>query len=158
MPTCKKTWKEKIAVEKSPKRVVLDKDFAGIPKGTMLFVGTPKIIDQYIRKIPNGRMQTMHSLRRDLAKQHDCEATCPVSTAIFVRMSAEAAWDDIQAGVALDKVAPFWRVVEPDSTIAKKLRVDSAWIAHQREMELESKTTAKKTSRAMHESKLRTAR
>jgi hypothetical protein len=144
MAKCQKTWKEKIAVKKSPKRVVLEKDFAGIPAGTLLFVGTPQIVDTYIKKIPHGRTQTMHSLRRDLAKQHDCEATCPVSTAIFVRMSAEAAWDDIEAGVALDKVSPFWRVVEPDSTIAKKLRADSAWIAHQRSIEAESKTTAKK--------------
>jgi hypothetical protein len=140
MPACKKTWKEKIAVQKSPKRVRLEKDFAGIPAGTMLFVGTPQIVDAYIKKVPYGQTRTMHRLRRDLAKQHDCDATCPVSTAIFLRIAAEAAWEDIQLGKALSQVTPFWRVIEADSTIAKKLSADSAWISHQRETESASKT------------------
>jgi hypothetical protein len=135
MTICKKSWREKIAVKKSPKCVCLEKDFAGIPKGTMLFVGTPQIVDAYIRKIPFGKTRNIRRLRADLAKAHECDTTCPVSTAIFIRMSAEAAWDDINGGVSLKKVAPFWRLVEPDSSIAKKLRAGSQWISHQRELE-----------------------
>jgi hypothetical protein len=37
-------------------------------------------------------------LRRELAQVHGADATCPVSTAIFPRVVAEAAWDDVQAG------------------------------------------------------------
>jgi hypothetical protein len=133
MPT--KCWKDKLNQPKQPKRVVLDTDFAGIKAGTKLFVGTPLLIDGYIRAIPCGATRTIERMRRDLARKHQCEATCPVSTAIFIRMSAEAALEEISEGVTVNDVAPFWRVVEPDSKIAKRLSVDSKWIATQREME-----------------------
>jgi len=138
MPTKPKTWKEKIQQPKLPKRVVLETDFAGIKAGTKLFVGTPMLIDQYIRGVPFGATRTIERMRRDLARQNQCEATCPVSTAIFIRMSAEAAIEDLNAGANADAVAPFWRVVEPESAIAKRLSVDRQWIAHQREIEQQS--------------------
>jgi hypothetical protein len=57
-----------------------------------------------------------------------------------LRIAAEAAWEDIQAGKPLTQVSPFWRVIEADSTIAKKLSADSVWISHQREIESSKKT------------------
>ena len=141
MATKTKSWKDKMAVAKSPKRVQLETDFAGIKAGSWLYVGTPLLIDQYIRKIPYGETRTVERMRRDLARQNKCDATCPVSTAIFVRLAAEAAWEDISAGVPAAKVSPFWRAIEPDSRVAKKLPVDSAWIAHQRAIEAAGETT-----------------
>jgi hypothetical protein len=128
-------WNTKLNVKKLPKRVKLDKDFAGIKAGSMLFVGTPQIIDAYVRKIPAGETRTIERMRRELARKNDCDATCPVSTAIFLRISAEAAIEHLNAGKATADVAPFWRVIEPQSTIAGKLPIDSQWIAHQRELE-----------------------
>lgn len=130
-----KTWKQKLASEKSPKRVRLDADFAGIPAGSMLFVGTPRIVDDYVRRIPRGETRTIQRLRRELARRNDCDAMCPVSTAIFLRMVAEAAWEDLAAGETLDAVTPFWRVVEPGSRLAKKLPMDDAWLQAQRDAE-----------------------
>jgi hypothetical protein len=130
-----KCWKDKLNQPKQPKRVVLETDFAGIKAGTRLFVGTPLLIDEYIRKIPHGATRTIERMRRDLARKNKCEATCPVSTAIFIRMSAEAAIEDLQVGLPVEQIAPFWRLLEPDSKIAKKLNIDSKWIATQRELE-----------------------
>lgn len=73
--------------------------------------------------------------RRELAQQHGADAACPVSTAIFLRTVAEAAWDQIEAGVPVPQVAPFWRVVNPASALAKKLRAGPGWIAEQRAAE-----------------------
>ena len=128
-------WTTRLNRAKAPKRVRLDKDFAGIKAGTLLFVGTPPIIDAYLRKVPPGETRTIERMRRDLARAHQCDATCPVSTAIFLRIAAEAALENLQQGKASTEVSPFWRVVAPDSTIARKLPVDSAWIAHQRALE-----------------------
>ena len=61
---------------------------------------------------------------------------CPVSTAIFMRILAEAAWDDMNAGKSVGEVTPFWRVIEPGSPIAKKLRATEAWLRKQREAEV----------------------
>lgn len=130
-----KTWKEKVAIQKSPKRVRLDADFAGVPAGSMLCVGTPQIVDDYVKRIPCGETRTIQRLRRELARRNDCDAMCPVSTAIFLRMVAEAAWEDLSAGAGLDAVTPFWRVVEPGSTLAKKLPMDDAWLQAQRDAE-----------------------
>ena len=128
-------WTTRLNSGKAPKRVRLDKDFAGIKTGTLLFVGTPPIIDAYLRKVPHGETRTIERMRRELARAHQCEATCPVSTAIFLRIAAEAAIENLQQGTAITDISPFWRVIAPDSTIARKLPVDSAWIAHQRTLE-----------------------
>jgi hypothetical protein len=130
-----KCWKDKLNQPKQPKRVVLETDFAGIRAGTRLFVGTPLLVDSYIRSIPRGATRTIERMRRDLARKNKCEATCPVSTAIFIHMSAEAAIEELSEGVAITDVAPFWRVVEPDSKIAKRLPIDSKWISVQRDAE-----------------------
>ena len=82
---------QKLHRKKEPKKVKLDYDFAGIKAGSMMFVGTPLIVDEYIRKIPAGSTRTIPALRNELARRNKCDATCPVSTAIFVRMVAEAA-------------------------------------------------------------------
>jgi hypothetical protein len=135
MSTRRKTWREKRDLEKQPKRVRLDADFAGVKAGQMLFVGTPRLVDDYLRAIPRGETRTIERMRRELARAHRCDATCPVSTAIFLRIAAEAAWEELESGRAIDEVTPFWRAIEPGSTIARKLSVDSAFIARQRELE-----------------------
>jgi 6-O-methylguanine DNA methyltransferase, DNA binding domain len=128
-------WNAKLNVKKLPKRVKLDKDFAGIKAGSMLYVGTPQLIDDYVKKIPYGEVRTIVRLRNELARKNKCDATCPVSTAIFLRISAQAAIEKLQSGVSIKEVSPFWRVIESGSKIAKKIDVDGQWIDHQREME-----------------------
>ena len=115
--------------------VVLEKDFAGIKAGSRLFVATPQIIDDYIRRIPTGETRTIERLRNELARKHQCTATCPVSTAIFIRISAESALEELAEGEALHAVAPFWRVIDPDSKVAARLTVNPDWIMAQRAAE-----------------------
>jgi hypothetical protein len=74
----------------------------------------------------------IQQVRRELAALHGADACCPVSTAIFLRTVAEAAWDEIEAGKPATEVVPFWRVVDPKSPLAKKLRAGSQWIEQQR--------------------------
>jgi hypothetical protein len=136
-------WATKLAKPRNVKRVLLDAPFAGVPAGAMLFVGTPEVVANYVKKIPNGETRTIERMRREIARSNDCDAMCPVSTAIFLRMVAEGAWDELQEGKTPDMVVPFWRVIEAGSTIAKKLRADSAWLTHQRAIETSSPTKAK---------------
>jgi 6-O-methylguanine DNA methyltransferase, DNA binding domain len=128
-------WSARLQAKKLPKRVRLEKDFAGIKSGSMLFVGTPQIVEQYLRRIPEGQTRTVERMRRELARRHDCDAMCPVSTAIFLRVCAEAAIEQMNAAGSATGVIPFWRVIEPQSTLARKLSVDAPWIALQREAE-----------------------
>lgn len=122
----------KPAKTKEPKRVVLEKRFAGIPAGAILYVATPEIVAAWVRCVPPGETRSIEQLRRDLAKRNKADATCPVSTAIFLRSVAEVALRQLAEGADTDAVVPFWRVIEPGSAIAKRLPVEGEWIAHMR--------------------------
>ncbi|MFC4699007.1 hypothetical protein ACFO4O_02415 [Glaciecola siphonariae] len=131
-----KSAKEQLNAEKQEKVVILDKDFAGVKAGKTLFVGTPKIINSYIKKIPFGETRTIMRLRNELARKWKADATCPVSTSIFIRIAAQAAIDELNQGKDISKVTPFWRLLTSEDKIAKKLSIDSKWIDAQRESEL----------------------
>jgi hypothetical protein len=78
-------------------------------------------------------------MRNELARKNKCDATCPVSTAIFLRISAQASIEKMKSGVAVENVSPFWRIIESGSTIAKKIEIDGHWIDHQRALEAAAK-------------------
>ena len=131
----KKTAREKLAVKKDIKKVLMDKPFGGIKPGETMLVATPQMVDAYIRKIPHGQARTLPDLRHDLAMTEGCDGTCPMSTSIFVRMVAEAALEDLQDGKTVSEVSPFWRVINSTDKIAKRLNLDPAWIDEQRSLE-----------------------
>ena len=130
-----KTAAERLRESKPEKRVVLDKDFAGIKAGLTLFVANPKIVDQYIRDIPTGQSRTIVQMRRALAQSRNADATCPVSTAIFLRIAAQAAIDEMEDGCETELVSPFWRVLRASDKITERLTIDRRWIDTQRGLE-----------------------
>jgi len=130
-----KSAKEHLNSHKEFRKAVLDKDFPGIKKGQQLFIVTPKIIDDYINKIPVGEVRTIERMRRELARRWKSDATCPVSSAIFIRISAQAAIDDMENGKAVSEVTPFWRLLTSKDKIAKRLSLDPDWLDLQRAAE-----------------------
>ena len=130
-----RTAAERMKDSKPEKRVVLDKDFAGVKAGQTLYVANPNIVDQYVRAIPAGQTRSIVQMREDLARSRDADATCPVSTAIFLRISAQAAIDEMEGGRAKGDVAPFWRVLRASDRITSKLSIDRQWIDTQRVLE-----------------------
>jgi hypothetical protein len=128
-------WRKRFHDKKQDKVVALEIDFAGIKSGSKMYIATPGIIANYIKHIPVGETRSIERMRNELARQHGATATCPVTTAIFLRVVCEAMWDDYEEKTPVEKLVPFWRVVEPGSTIAKKLRCDSQWLEQMREAE-----------------------
>ena len=100
---------------------MLNVTFGGMPEGSRMLIASPKVIDEYVRGVPEGTAVSPPVLRRDLAHAHDADVTCPVTTGIFLRVVAEAALERLATGVSEDEITPFWRVVEPKSPLAKKL-------------------------------------
>lgn len=130
-----KTWAQKMQTH-PPHVTVLEKDFAGVPAGARLLISSPAEIEAYLRSnTAPGIFVDVAQLRRALAEKHRAKATCPLTTGIFLRIVAENAWDQIEAGTPREKVTPFWRVIDPQSALAKKLRAGPAWIARQRDGE-----------------------
>ena len=134
MPRAKKTWGEKMNT-KPPHQVILEKDFAGIPKGSKLHISSPVEVAAELKKIPPGSTMSVQAFRRKLAEKNKCDATCPVSTSIFLKTVAEHAWEEYNRTGSTQDLAPFWRTVDASSPLDKKLSFDSAWIDLQRELE-----------------------
>jgi hypothetical protein len=131
-PAKGKTWTDKILSGRPHEVKINEKGFADIPPGSMMLIATPKIIDEYVRQIPKGKSVSLQTMRKDLASEFNAEYACPVTTGIFLRIVAEAAHEQLTGGKALKNVAPFWRVVDENSTIGKKVSFGSDFIREQR--------------------------
>lgn len=130
-----KSWAEKFADGKKPHVTVLDKAFAGLAPGAKLLISSPAAIADYMASVPKGETRTVEAMRADLAKRAKADGTCPLTTGIFARIAAEVATDAMEAGKKPAQVTPFWRVIDPASPLAKKLRVGPDFIRRQRAAE-----------------------
>ena len=125
-----KSWDEKYRGAKPPHVTVLAKPFAGVGAGQALFIASPALLDARIRAIPPGRTLDPVALRADLARENGAAATCPTSTAIFLRIVAERALERLA-----EDPTPFWRVIAPASPLARKLSCGPDFIRHRRALE-----------------------
>ena len=128
------TWSEKLTCEKTPQKKILDKSVAGMAKGALMYISTPQEINQYIKLIPYGQSLTVQQMRDDLAIKNQADCTCPLTTGIFLRIVAEAAFEKINQGDSLHPT-PFWRVIDQKANIVKKLSFDSSFIKRMRDEE-----------------------
>jgi hypothetical protein len=134
MPT-KKTWTEKLQVKKESQLIKIHKDFGGYMKGDGMYISTPQIIERYIKQLAKGRSVNTVTMRNDLAIENNAIFTCPLTTGIFLRIVAEAANEQMEQGVALKNITPFWRVIEPNSPLAKKLSFGQEFLIEMRKKE-----------------------
>jgi hypothetical protein len=123
-------WRKRFGGAKPPHVVMLHTDFAGVKAGNTMLISSPGDIAAYLAKIPRGEMRTMDRLRNELARKAGANAMCPVTTAIYLRVVAEVALRDLEEGKRLEEVVPFWRVVTPESKVAKKLSCGPDHVAH----------------------------
>ncbi len=107
-----KTWREKLEKEQLLKVV---EDPQG--RGKML-VPRPIDVDSQIRKVAQGKLVTVDQIRERLAKDCLADFTCPLCTGIFLRISAEAAEEDLRNGVT--QITPYWRVIKADGSLNEK--------------------------------------
>ncbi len=72
----------------------IDTKFADIPAGGSMLIATPEIVADYVRNIPEGTHTSLQQMRKDLAAEYNAEYCCPVTAGIFLRIVAEAAYED----------------------------------------------------------------
>jgi hypothetical protein len=131
----KKSWQEKLNIDQQPHIEKVLKDFGGVKKGQIMVVPTPKVVDAYIRQIPEGQITDITTIRNDIAREYHAEVTCPLTTGIFLRISAEAAYEEYVNGTPIEKITPFWRAIRRDSTTAKKLSFGTEFLLKQQKKE-----------------------
>ncbi|WP_192356339.1 hypothetical protein [Mesorhizobium mediterraneum] len=105
-----------------------------VVEGQPMLVPTARQVDDFIRSIPR-RVAMDVALRTALAIEHGAEVTCPVTIGYHLRTVAEAANEDLERGMTLSDIAPFWRVLDAKTPTTGKLSFGAAFVAVQRERE-----------------------
>jgi len=114
----KTSWRAKLHKPMRPKLVAVPDGMAKRLGQGMMLVPTALELDAMIRKIPRGEVSTLAEIRRRLARWHNADVTCPLVTGIFLRIVAEAAEEDRQAG--RPDITPYWRVVRDNGRLNAK--------------------------------------
>lgn len=130
----KKTGIEKLNVDKQTHVVSpVPRGFPGADKADSMVVSNPREVDSILRRVPYGRVVTLTEIRGYLAKNYVTDMACPVSTAIFINISAEASEEMHQMGE--DDVTPYWRTLRPNGLLNPKY--PGGVEAHRRKLEAE---------------------
>ena len=70
-----------------------------------------------------------------MSLKFNCDVTCPLTTGIFIRIVSEASYQEYIEGKPITAITPFWRVVSPETNIAKKLACGIDFIIKRQEEE-----------------------
>ena len=116
-----KTWQQKYQTRSRPIVKIAEHDYADVKAGTKVLISTPVEIESELRKVPEGSEITVSELRKRLAHKHLADTTCPMTTGILLHIVAENALDQMDLGLPVYRAAPFWRIVTPWSSLARKL-------------------------------------
>lgn len=115
----KKSWKEKLADDKGLPRVeqITDKLSPSWGTGTVV-IPAPGEVDEFMRKVPRGRVTTINEIREALAKRHHATIGCPITTGIFAWIAANAASEDAASGAV--GINPYWRTLKSGGVVNEK--------------------------------------
>lgn len=130
-----KSWGEKLLGGKPAHVSPMTKDMWGLSKGDPLFIATPVMVRDYMKRIRKGSSKTIEQMRAELATANKAASTCPMTASIFARIAAEAALEEMEAGKPADAITPFWRLIDAKSPIAKKLSCGTTFVAKMRAKE-----------------------
>lgn len=130
-----KSWNDRLNTPGTNGIKPSPRSFADIVEGQPMLVPTARQVDDFIRAIPEGVEMDVRALRTALAIEHGAEVTCPVTIGYYLRTVAEAANEDLEHGMALNDVAPFWRVLDERTPTTKRLSFGAAFVAAQRRRE-----------------------
>jgi hypothetical protein len=111
----KKTWQEKLAVNKGFPKVCKIDSTKSKRWGTGTFViPAPMEVHELMRRVPKGKLTTIDELRKVLARRHGATIACPITTGIFAWISAHAAAESKK------HATPYWRTLKSNGELNPK--------------------------------------
>ena len=110
----------------------IEKNFADLKAGEKMLISSPRSIANYIAKIPYGTEKSVKLMRRELAENANADNTCPLTCGIFLRIAIEATIEQLN-GAKPD--LPFWRVIDRNSSLKKKLPISEKYLTELRNSE-----------------------
>ena len=119
MAKLKKSWQEKLADDKDLPRVVEITDSMSKRWGTgTVVIPAPREVNEIMSRVPTGRLITVNQIREIVAKRHGATIGCPITTGIFISISARAA-EEAAAEGKLD-TTPYWRTIKSKGELNEK--------------------------------------
>lgn len=115
----RKSWREKLADNKGLPKVgkVEGKMTKRWGTGTMV-IPSPREVDAIMKSVPKGKLITINEIRVELAKKHDTNICCPITTGIFAWIAAHAAEEDAADGAK--RITPYWRTLKTGGELNPK--------------------------------------
>lgn len=123
----RKSWQEKLADKDNlPKILKLQKSFPcynavhkmGAQVGDDIVLVNPSEVVCLMKQVPKGKLITLVEICMILAKKHDVDACCSLTTGIFSMTAANAAEEPANQGKPLG--IPYWRTLEADGFLNEK--------------------------------------
>ena len=115
----RKSWSEKLKNSKGLPRVekITDKMSKRWGMGTVV-IPAPMEVDEFMRRVPTGKLVTINEIRAALAKKHGATIGCPMTTGIFAWIAANAAEEQREKGEK--DITPYWRTLKTGGEINPK--------------------------------------
>src|SRR6185295_18471223 len=85
--------------------------------GTMV-IPAPREVDEIMRHVPRGRLITINEIRAILARKHNADFGCPITTGIFAWIAAHAAEEAALEGKS--RITPYWRTLKTGGQLNEK--------------------------------------
>ena len=139
--TNRKSWTEKLNDAKDlPKVVKLNAEGAKKWGGKTMAIPSPMEVNEIMKGVKKGKVITINEIREKIAKKHNAEIGCPITTGIFAWISANAAEEARKAGKK--KITPYWRTVKSTGELNDKY--PGGILAHKRALQAEGHEIVKK--------------
>ena len=110
----------------------MKKNFADLKVGEKILISSPRSIANYVAKIPYGTEKSVRLMRRELAENAKADNICPLTCGIFLRIAIEAA---IEQSNGAKPDLPFWRVIDRNSSLIKKIPISEKYLIELRTSE-----------------------
>lgn len=139
--TNRKSWTEKLNDTKDlPKIVKLNAEGAKKWGGKTMAIPSPIEVNEIMKGVKKGKVITINDIREQIAKKHNTEITCPITTGIFAWISANAAEEERKSGKK--KITPYWRTIKSTGELNDKY--PGGIEAHKRALQAEGYEIVKK--------------
>jgi hypothetical protein len=115
----KKSWREKLNGNPDLPRIQEITSDTDPPRLTgWMVIPSPGEVYEIMRQIPARKLITVQEIRAILAKRHGADLACPLTTGMFVRITAEAAHEAAEEGE--QGTAPYWRTLKSGGILNEK--------------------------------------
>jgi hypothetical protein len=123
----KKTWTEKLYNSKKfPKTLSFESSFPcakalekwGAKPGDSVILTPPLDVNHIMKKVPKGKLISLFEICDKLAKKHNVDYCCSLTTGIFINIVANAAEEARDRGEK--NITPYWRTIKNDGSLNPK--------------------------------------